>query len=681
MPDCHTVNYATQTPTAGNAGENKFSFEKYSCGKYLVLIAVLLGVCASSNAMAENIALSKNGSVQAPAEVPVSSNPLVQPLPSDDFSIRSVLIPMRDGVKLHALIVRPKSDDRELPLMLIHTPYGAERSLRHTPEQSRSRSPSLKSTIGGQFAELIDDGYIFVMMDIRGQGRSEGTYEMFKMPRGPGSDDAVDASTDIYDSIDWLIRNAGRNNGRLGIWGTSYSGRLALQSLLLPHPALKAVVPFNPVVDLWMGDDWYHQGAFRLNNAMEFTWDQGQRSSTMQPLGTRDVYDWHLRAGPASDYERDWFGRKLPYWQRLLSHPDYDRWWQNQALDKLLRDRPIGGAAVLNVHSWFDAEDIYGSPAVYSAIEARNPNNLNYFVAGPWSHGQWDEAAGSTGQIKWNADTGHQFRREILAPFLKSVLHDGSVPEIAEATVFETGTNRWQHYPSWPPKAATPVRFYLAGEGKISRELPAGLVEPTQFVSDPSKPVPYRTRPILPSLSPDSTWQEWLLDDQRHVDGRPDVLTFVSEPLAEDLVVVGAPTAMLSAATTSTDADWIVKMIDVYPDDYSADDAMRGYQLMVSGEIQRGRFRNSFSNPSPIKPNSVESYKIAMPHVNHRFRRGHKIMVQVQSTWFPVYDRNPQTYVPNIHAAKPGSFTKATHSIWHNRARPSFIEVKVLPTK
>jgi putative CocE/NonD family hydrolase len=616
--------------------------------------------------------------VVAAAEQPVSSNPLVQPLPSDDFTIRSVHVPMRDGVNLHALILRPKGNDRPLPIMLIHTPYNAEGLLRHTPAQSRTRSPSLRSTIGGQFAELVDDGYVFVMMDIRGRGRSQGRYELMRMPHGPGSTEAVDASTDIYDSIDWLVANVGPTNGRLAIWGTSYSGRLALQSLLVPHSALKAVVAFNPVVDLWMGDDWYHQGAFRLNNPMEFIWFQDQSSWTTQPLGTGDVYDWHLRAGPNSGYAKAWFGRTLPYWEQLMSHPNYDRWWQDQALDVLLRDRDLGKVAVLNVHSWFDAEDIYGATAAYSALEARNPRARNYFVAGPCSHGQWDEAAGSTGPVRWNADTGHEFRRGVLAPFLEAVLHRDETPRIAEATVFETGANSWRHYSAWPPRAAEPIRLYLAAGGSISREAPTGSGEPTEFVSDPAKPVPYRSRPIPPSMGPDSSWQEWLLDDQRHADGRPDVLTFVSPPLTEDLLIVGSPTAFLKAATTGSDADWVIKLIDVHPDDYAGDMDLRGYQLMVSSEIQRGRFRNSFSRPSPIKANSVESYRIAMPHVNHRFRRGHRIMVQVQSTWFPVYDRNPQTYVDNIHDARPHQFKKATHSIWHNEQWPSYIEVKEL---
>jgi putative CocE/NonD family hydrolase len=532
---------------------------------------------------------------------------------------------------------------------------------------------------------IVEGGYIRVVQDIRGKYGSEGDYVMTRPLHGPLNPTPVDHSTDTYDTIDWLVKNIPESNGRVGILGISYDGFLPLMALVNPHPALKVAVPMNPMVDGWMGDDWFHNGAFREQNMAYIYEQEGTRDNRAKWWRNHlDDYDLFMEAGSAGELGKRHGLEQMGFWRKILEHPSYDAFWQQQAMDKILATQPLK-VPTMFVHSLWDQEDIYGAPALYKALKPKDTANDKVFlVMGPWHHGQEIDDGSSLGALKFNSDTGLYFRREILAPFLARYLKEGAPKaEVATVTAFETGTNTWRRLNAWPsgcangcaPKA-TPL--YLSAGLKLGfGPAKIGEREFDEYISDPAKPVPFRARPSQPMGYGDGlTWSQWLVDDQREASGRPDVLVFTSEVLSAPLKVSGQPVANLTASTSGTDSDWVVKLIDVYPDEVAGQPAMGGYQLMISADIFRGRYRESYETPKPIAADKPLLYKFNLPTANHVFLPGHRIMVQVQSSWFPLYDRNPQTFVPNIFWAKPDDYKKATQRVYHS----SFVELPVVTT-
>jgi hypothetical protein len=596
-----------------------------------------------------------------------------------DYVRREVMIPMRDGVKLHTVVLVPKGA-RRAPILLTRTPYDATALTSHA---NSSHLGSILTGYDNATDVIVEGGYIRVVQDVRGKYGSEGDYVMNRPLRGSQNPTAVDHSTDTYDTIDWLVKNIPESNGRVGILGISYDGFLPLMALVNPHPALKVSVPMNPMVDGWMGDDWFHNGAFRQQN-LAYIYDQeATRANDIKWWTSHfDPYEMFMEAGSAGELGRRRGLEQVGFWRKLLEHPAYDAFWRDQAVDKILAAQPLK-VPVMLVHSLWDQEDIYGAPAVYKAIEPKDTNNDKVFlVMGPWHHGQEIRDGSALGALKFNSDTALTFRREILRPFLDQYLKDGAPKaDVSPVTAFETGTNTWRHLRAWPTGCASgcairPTPLYLASGLKLNFTAPvAGDAAFDEYVSDPAKPVPYRARPI-----DDPSWSRWLADDQREASGRPDVAVFVSDVLTAPVKISGEPVAHLVASTSGTDSDWVVKVIDLYPDEVAAQPAMGGYQLMVSADIFRGRYRESFETPKPITPDKPLLYRFALPTTNHVFLPGHKIMVQVQSSWFPLYDRNPQTFVPNIFWAKPGDYRKAVQRIYHAPGEASFIELPLVTT-
>lgn len=589
----------------------------------------------------------------------------------DNFIVREEMAPMRDGVKLYTLIFTPKTTSGALPILLERTPYDATRALGDLP------TTRLDVMLGAKYA---GGGYIFVVQDIRGRFKSEGSYAMYRVPRGQFNHTQTDETTDAWDTIDWLVKNV-PSNGRVGVWGTSYPGWLTLAALRDPHPALAAAVPFNPVVDVWKADDWFHWGAFRAAYAFDFIYQMETRKDkfTPYPYETRDLYTWLLAQGAAGEGIGPRLDGRHGMWARLMESASYGPYWRDCAADRWF-DAPRRLVPTLHVHGFWDQEDIYGAPAAYAALEAHDRNNdRNFFVAGPWYHGQHRADGSRLGALRFDEDTAKRFREDVLVPFLRRFLKGEEPPPPAPVTVFETGTNRWRHFDRWPP-ATNRRDLYLQPDGGLEFATPTAQDASTGYDSDPAKPVPYSPRPNWgfnydnpPAIA---AWRRWLVEDQRFVDGRPDVVTWASQPLAEPLTVRGPVTVKLFAETTGTDADWVVKLIDVFPDD-AATFEMSGFQLMVSADIFRGRYRESLEEPRPLTPNQVLEYTIALPHVNHTFQEGHRLMVQVQSTWFPLYDRNPQTFVPSIMFAPPSSYKIRRHRIHHSARYPTHLELLV----
>jgi len=599
-----------------------------------------------------------------------------------DYVRREVMIPMRDGVKLHTVILVPKGA-KGAPILLTRTPYNATELTTHI--NSSHLGPSLYGYDNATDV-IVEGGYIRVVQDIRGKYGSEGDYVMNRPLHGPQNPTPVDHATDTYDSIDWLIKNVPESNGKVGILGISYDGFLPLMALVNPHPALKVSIPMNPMVDGWRGDDWFHNGAFR-QQGMSYIYDQEATRANDVKWWTShfDDYDMFMEAGSAGELGRRRGLDQIGFWRKLLEHPSYDTWWQDQAVDKILAAQPLK-VPVMLVHSLWDQEDIYGDIAVYKAIKPKDTNNDKVFlVLGPWHHGQEIREGSALGDIKFNSDTALTFRQEILRPFLDHYLKDGPKADIASVMAFETGTNRWQRLPAWPAGCASgcvihPTPFYLRAGSKASfDEAKSGEAAYDEYVSDPAKPVPYRARPI-----DGTSWSRWLVDDQREASGRPDVAVFTSDILNAPVKISGEPIVNLIASTSGTDSDWVVKVIDLYPDEVAGQPNMGGYQLMISADILRGRYRESLSEAKPITANVPLRYRFALPTANHVFLPGHRIMVQVQSSWFPLYDRNPQTFVPNIFWAKPGDYRKADQRIYHKAGDTklqSFVELPLVTTR
>jgi hypothetical protein len=588
---------------------------------------------------------------------------------------------MRDGVKLHTVILVPRGAKRA-PILLTRTPYDADDLTSHA--HSAHLGPNLFGYDNATDV-IIDGGYIRVVQDVRGKHGSEGDYVMNRPLHGPQNPTPVDHATDTYDTIDWLVKNIPESNGRVGILGISYDGFLPLMALVHPHPALKVSVPMNPMVDGWMGDDWFHNGAFR-EQGMSYIYEQeGTRKGDAKWFTDHfDDYDMFMQAGSAGELGRRRGLEQVGFWRKLLEHPSYDAYWRDQAVDRVLAAQPLS-VPVMLVHSLWDQEDIYGAIAVYKAIKPKDLNNDKVFlVLGPWHHGQEIREGSALGPVRFGSDTALTFRRDILRPFLDHYLKDDAPnADIAPVTAFETGTNTWLHLPSWPAGCATgctvhPTPLYL------NANLGLGFTAPKsddaafdEYVSDPAKPVPFRARPIVEE---GAGWSRWLVDDQREASGRTDVLTFVSDVLTAPVKISGQPIANLVASTSGSDSDWVVKLIDVYPDEVAGQPEMGSYQLMISADIFRGRYRESLETPKAITPDTPLVYRWTLPTANHVFRPGHRLMVQIQSSWFPLYDRNPQTFVPNIFWAKPTDYKKATQRIYHASGQASFVELPLVGT-
>ena len=576
-------------------------------------------------------------------------------------------IPARDGVTLHIELFAPENITEPLPFLLQRTPYGVG---------------ATAGRLTGSYKELAQDGYIFVFEDIRGRYKSNGTFVMQRPPRlFDGPKDAVDESTDTYDTIDWLLKHVPKNNGRVGMLGVSYDGWTSAMAMLDPHPALKAVSPQASPADMFLGDDFHHNGAFRLSYGFEYAFlTEDSKENSNFSFDKYDTYDWYLALGPLSNVQSKYLKNKvLPTWRDFTEHPNYDGFWQRQAMKPYLKRVTM---PTLNVAGWWDQEDFYGPVTIYRALETHDANNQNSLVVGPWWHGGWSNGSGQKiGVIDFGSATGEYYRQKIQAPFFAKHLKDQGDFKAAEATVFESGSNTWRTFTAWPPKEAKSTSLYFRANGLLSFDAPNATdgAGKDSFVSDPAKPVPYRKRPIEPTYYPKgSGWRTWLMEDQRFVQNRPDVLSWETITLTSDVVVAGDITAKLFASTTGQDADWIVKLIDVYPDSVAPDHTLGGYELMVANDVFRGRFRNSFEKPEPIVPNTVTPFSVDLHTQSYRFKAGHKIMVQVQSTWFPLIDRNPQTWVPNIFTAKAGDYKAQTHTIWRSVKSPSHVTIQTV---
>ncbi|HWX78782.1 MAG TPA: CocE/NonD family hydrolase [Steroidobacteraceae bacterium] len=619
-----------------------------------------------------------------PNESPAKFSPRVE---SFDYAQREVMIPMRDGVKLQTVILVPRGAQRA-PILLTRTPYGA--TARITKHPSAHLAALIDSTDAAEDA-VLSGGYIRVMQDVRGKHGSEGAYLMTRPLQGPLNPTRVDHSTDTWDTIDWLVKNIPESNGKVGILGISYDGFTSLMALVHPHPALRAAIPINAMVDGWMGDDWFHKGAFRLDSLIYFHDQEATRGNDIEWWTDHyDDYETWLSAGSAGEMARRHGLEQVGFWPKVMSHPAYDQFWQDQALDRILAQQGVT-VPVMLVHSLWDQEDIYGNIALYKALKARQADTSNlYLVIGPWFHHQQRLDGSAIGPIRFGSDTAEYFRKFLLRPFFDHYLKDEAPPlRIAPVTAFETGMNRWQSLPSWPSGcesgcAIARQKLYLQSGGALrwsaaGSDGRAAAAAFESYVADPAKPVPYLPRPIhIGGEEGEMSWQTWLVSDQRDAAARTDVLSFASPVLTEPVKISGEPIANLIASTSGTDGDFVMKLIDVYPDEVGREPRMGGYQLMVSADILRGRYRDSFSDPKPIPADQKQVFRFALPTANHVFLPGHRIMVQVQSSWFPLYDRNPQTYVENIFFAKPGDYKKATIKIFDGGGGESFVDLPVV---
>lgn len=638
----------------------------------LLMTSCLLGA-SQAFAQASNGPAVTPDMVQRGSDIPAH---VQMPQTGRDYIKQDVMIPMRDGVKLHTVIVIPKTaKDHEAPILLTRTPYHA--SARADRVSGASEMRNLLPQGDGVF---VDGGYIRVFQDVRGKYGSEGDYVMTRPPIGPLNPSKTDDTTDAWDTIDWLIKNVKQSNGRVGMTGSSYEGWTVVMALLDPHPALKVAAPESPMVDGWMGDDWYHYGAFRQGSFDYFTMQMTQKGEgDAIPRHDADDYTNFLQAGSAGDFATKAGLDQFPWWQRMKAHPAYDALWQDQALDKLLAKRPLTVPTIWEQGLW-DQEDMWGAIHSWMALRKDHPKVPNILVMGPWRHSGVNYDGSSLGPLHFNGDTALWYRANVMRPFFDQYLKPGSAKvNFDDAIIYNSGDNRWDHLRGWLGNCGdtcigTGERLYLREGNSLSFERARPGTD--SYVSDPAHPVPFMTRPY--SFADGARWKPWLVSDQRFAESRPDVLTYETPVLDHPVRVSGVPTADLFAATTGTDADWVVKIIDVYPGITADRPEMGGYELSVSMDIFRGRYRHDFARPEAIPANKVEEYKFTLPAVNHVFRPGHRIMVQIQSSWFPLYDRNPQTYVSNIFEAKPGDYKAATQSISRGGAQASSIYLPVV---
>ena len=584
------------------------------------------------------------------------------------YKKKTVMIPMRDGVKLFTVILTPVYQKTPLPFLITRTPYGADLPLSEGAVFSLDASPG--------FNTLAKGGYIFVLQDIRGKYKSEGTMQIHQPIIHLQDKKAVDESTDTYDTVDWLTKYIRNNNNKAGIFGISYPGWLALVGAIDPHPALKASSEQACMSDLFLGDDFHHNGAFRLSYGMEYSYEVEHDKTTDSdfPFPQYDLYNWYLKLGSLQNVNSKYFKNTIPTWNNFTEHPNYDAFWQKNSTLSYVHQPQI---PMLHVGGYFDQEDLNGPQLMYSQMEQYDTAHKNYIILGPWNHGQWSRnKADSLGKLSFESNTGAYFQtlqKEWFDFWLKGI----GTGKFNEATCFQTGSNQWKTYSSWPPKEVDIKNLYIHENNTASFDKPAQSKASVTYISDPAKPVPYRTLPIEATYGPGSRWRTWQVEDQRFVFNRPDVISFIMDSLTEDLTVTGQIKAHLIASTTGTDADFVVKLIDVYPDMDSQNLQMSGYQLPVAMEVFRGRFRKSFENPEPFIPNKPEQLVIDLHQINHTFKKGHHLMIQIQSTWFPVIDRNPQQYITNIFEAKETDFIKAAQTIYCSEKLSSYIELPV----
>ncbi|HKB44892.1 MAG TPA: CocE/NonD family hydrolase [Chitinophagaceae bacterium] len=581
------------------------------------------------------------------------------------YKRNSVMIPMRDGIKLFTTIFSPADFSKKIPVLLIRSPYG------------EADNGNLNVLAWPYLSNMAKEGYIFVLQDIRGKYKSEGDMQIHQPLIHRIQKNAVDESTDTWDTIDWLIKNTEKNNGKAGILGISYPGWLALVGSVDPHRALKAASEQACMGDLFLGDDFHHNGAFRLSYGMEYTYEVEHDPTTDSdfPFPQYDLFDWYIKLGSLKNVNSIYFHNSIPTWNNFVKHPNYDSFWQKNSPLSYVQYPQI---PQLHVGGYYDQEDINGPQLMYGHMEKKDTFNRNHIVLGPWNHGQWGRSKGdSLGKISFESNTGVWFRdlqKKWFDYWLKGI-GDG---KFDEAYCFQTGSNQWKTYSIWPPKEAIIMKLYAGPGNTASFNKPVSAKGFVSYISDPAKPVPYRIQPIEATYGPGSRWRPWQVEDQRFVYTRPDVVNFVMDSLKEDLIVTGKIMAHLFASTSGTDADWIVKLIDVYPAFDQKNFLMSDYQLPVAMEAFRGRFRKSFSNPSPLTPNKPEEFVIDLHDINHVFKKGHRVMIQVQSTWFPVIDRNPQKYIPNIFEAKESDFIKAEQRIYFTVQYPTYIELPVM---
>ncbi len=580
-------------------------------------------------------------------------------------------IPMRDGTKLFTSVYVPKDASQTYPILLLRTPYSVA---PYGPDHYRENL--------GPSPLLAREGYIFVYQDVRGRYMSEGEFVNVRphRPEKRGPQD-VDESTDTYDTVEWLLKHVPGHNGRVGMWGISYPGFYAAAGMIDAHPALQAVSPQAPIADWFIGDDFHHNGAFFLAHAFNFLAVFGKprpapttRREPPFDHGTPDGYKFFLELGPLENANAKYFRNEIPFWNELMQHGTYDDFWKARNLRPHLKNiKP----AVMTVGGWFDAEDLFGALNVYQSVEKQSPGAFNILVMGPWSHGGWSRGEGDRlGPVSFGANTAAFYREKIEATFFNSLLKQKGDPGLPEAYVFETGTNQWRRYDAWPPANTAERTIYLCENGSLRFD-PCAVAGFDEYVSDPARPVPFINTIAVGMTS------DYMIQDQRFASTRPDVLVYQSPPLEEDLTLAGPVSPSLWVSTTGTDSDWIVKLIDVYPDDFPdpepnpAGIRMGGYQQLVRGEPMRGKFRNSFEKPEPFTPGRPERVAFSMPDVNHTFRRGHRLMVHIQSTWFPLVDRNPQKFV-DIYRAKAEDFQRATQRVYRGGDRASMLRVRVL---
>ncbi|HZU23013.1 MAG TPA: CocE/NonD family hydrolase [Terriglobales bacterium] len=608
--------------------------------------------------------------------VPLACGCVAQADQAANLSCEEKMVPVRDGVHLQTVICRPKNETQPLAIMFTRTPYGVP----------KAEDPPRRTA-------LEDHPYIWVFQNIRGRFKSEGQFLMQRPPIHMLDRNAIDETTDAYDSIDWLLKNVPNNNGNVGMWGISYSGWTTAMAMLGPHPALKAVSEQASPADMFLGDDFHHNGAFRLSYGFEYSseLETSKEANTFFNFDRYDKYDWYLSLGALSNANTRYFHGNIPTWNDFVNHPNYDDFWKKQVFATYLKQPTVPN---LNVAGWWDQEDFYGPQKIYELLEKNDTRHMNYFVAGPWNHGGWARRDCTTlGPFNFGRNTCDEFRRNVMGPFFASYLYGSGDAKQPEAVTFQTGSNQWKNYDSWPPRSSESRKLYFRADGKLAWEAPADSVAAfDSYVSDPRNPVPYRHRPITATY-PGPEWPVWLLEDQRFVEHRPDVLTWQTEPLSDDLTITGDIVADLFASTSGTDSDWIVKLIDVYPEDAEKQEpgatpgsaattteqkwSLNGYELIIADEVFRGRFRQGFETPQPIAANQPLEYRIDLHTNDHVFLKGHRIMVQVLSTWFPLIDRNPQKFVPNIFQAGDSDYVPATQRIYRTRAQASGIVLPV----
>ncbi|MET0255840.1 MAG: CocE/NonD family hydrolase [Luteibacter sp.] len=636
------------------------------------LLALALSIAFAAPSMAAGGPPPAKGTYPAlPSETPADFKPSRDAF---DYETRDLMIPMRDGVKLHTVILVPKGA-KNAGILFTRTPYNASEM---TSAVESGRLGVAVSHDDDASDVLVQDGYIRVVQDIRGKYGSEGDYVMNRPLRGPQNPTPVDDSTDAYDTIDWLVKHVPESNGRVAILGISYDGFEPLMALVHPHPALKAAVPMNPMVDGWMGDDWFHHGAFRQQN-LEYIYEQtaSRKNSLKWWNNYADDYQFFLEGVSAGAIARRYGMEQLGFWNKVAQHPAYDAFWSDQAVDKALGREPVTVPTMLVASLW-DQEDIYGAFAVYKAMKPHDDSHKLFLVAGPWFHGQEVREGSSLGAVRFGSDTSLYFRQRILRPFLAHYLKDGPATT-APVNAYVTGDNRWETGPAWPMDGkgvATATRLVPGANGALTLGGSGEAAGSAQYVSDPAHPVPYRPRPVGPMSG--TGWQHWLTSDQRDAASRPDVLTFTTAVLTTPVRISGEPKVHLVASTSGTDSDWVVKLIDVYPDQVAEQPEMGGYELGIAMDIFRGRYREGFTVGKAITPNVPLAYDFKLPNANHVFQPGHRIMIQVQSSWFPLYDRNPQTFVPNILFAQPADFQPATQKVSLGGEDGTYIEVPVV---